>query len=322
MKWGIGIGLAMALLAKPLLANTQSFEQWRESFKQQALSQGINLNLLNQAFASVYPDPRIIRLDRKQPEGTLTLDRYLANTVTPSRVEQGRALYQRHKMLLDEIGTHYGVPPSFIVALWGIETSYGQNTGGFHVVEALATLAYDGRRHEYFRGELLNALKIVQDGHISLAAMQGSWAGAMGQSQFMPSSFLSYAVDYNRDGRKDIWNTQADVFASIANYLKTIGWDANLNWGEEVRTPPNFDRSQAGAKSNAMPLSHWVSQGVTGMNGDLLAIYPQELPMRVFFPGDGARAYLVTENYMRLLDWNYSSYFASAVGILSDRIGE
>ena len=157
----------------------------------------------------------------------MTQEQYLARVISDQRIMRGRELFAEHRPLLDEVSGKYGVPPQYIVALWGIETSYGDNTGGFSVVESLATLAYDGRRSEYFRGELINALKILDGGHIAAYDMSGSWAGAMGQCQFMPGSFLSYAEDYDGDGRRDIWDTQADIFASIANYLRQNGWNAD-----------------------------------------------------------------------------------------------
>jgi membrane-bound lytic murein transglycosylase B len=203
----------------------QAFQKWLTEFKQDALTKGISQQTLNEAFASTEPIDRVIELDRKQPESTLTLEEYLQKVVSAGRIRRGKELYNEHRAVLDKISAEYGVPGNYIVALWGIETSYGDNTGGFSVVDSLATLAYDGRRSEYFRSELINALKIIDADHIEAYDMDGSWAGAMGQCQFMPSSFLSYAVDYNHDGKRDIWNTQEDVFASIANYLHSSGWN-------------------------------------------------------------------------------------------------
>jgi len=209
------------------------FQAWLGGVKKEAREQGISQKTIDDAFAAVSHDPRVIQLDRKQPETKLTLEEYLAKTVTEPRISQGRELLAENRSLLDEISAKYGVPPQYIIALWAIETSYGNNTGGFSIIESLATLAYDGRRSEYFRGELMKALKIIDQGHIAAYDMEGSWAGAMGQCQFMPSSFLAYAVDYDGDGKRDIWNTQADVFASIANYLHSSGWnddkDNNFN---------------------------------------------------------------------------------------------
>ena len=205
-----------------------SYDAWLVSFKQKAREAGISEQTLEEAFAAVStPDETVLRLDRKQPESTMTLEQYMQKVITPSRIENGRALLTEHQAVLTQVSETYAVPPEYIVALWGIETSYGNNTGGFSIIDALATLAYDGRRSEYFGGELMNALRIIDADHIEAYDMQGSWAGAMGQCQFMPSSFLAYAVDYDGDGRRDIWNTQADVFASIANYLSRSGWNGD-----------------------------------------------------------------------------------------------
>jgi membrane-bound lytic murein transglycosylase B len=213
------------------------FEQWLVQFKQEARTQGITDATLQAAFDGVQPLERVVQLDRKQPEKKLTLEEYLAKVISDARIRQGRELLAEHKELLSTIEREYQVPAAVIVALWGIETSYGNNTGSFDLIEALSTLAFDGRRSAYFRGELLNALRILQAEHITREEFQGSWAGAMGQCQFMPTSFLRYAVDYDRDGHRDIWNTEADVFASIANYLQQEGWQMG---GEIVEGSHNF----------------------------------------------------------------------------------
>lgn len=225
----------LLLAATPALADDKtSFRQWLADFKQEAAGKGISEATLNQAFARVEPLPEIIALDRRQPESTMTMEQYLAKVVSDQRIENGRAKLAEHRALLDEIGGKYGVPPRYIVALWGVETSYGENTGNYGVVESLATLAYDGRRSAFFRGELLNALTIIDQDHIAAESMYGSWAGAMGQCQFMPSSFLNFAVDHDGDGRRDIWFSNGDVFASIANYLESSGWDADAKNNDKV----------------------------------------------------------------------------------------
>lgn len=225
-------------IAEPAWAKTdQSFATWLTEFKKEARKEGISDKTLKEAFAKTKPIPRVIELDRKQPETMLTLEEYLEKIVTVTRIETGREMLAKHRSLLTGIGEEYDVEPEFIVALWGIETNYGGNTGSYSTIDALATLAHDGRRSSFFRKELLNALKIIENDHISATDMRGSWAGAMGQCQFMPSSFLSYAVDYDNDGKHDIWGTLPDVFASIANYLRKVGWkkgednfDVILRW--------------------------------------------------------------------------------------------
>lgn len=316
LKW---LTAAMVMMGGAAQANEQPFAAWVQQFKQEAALEGISPELLEQAFNGVEPNERVIELDRKQPEGTMTFEKYLKNVVNDRRAQEGRELYRQHKALLEEIGAHYGVQPRFIVALWGIETNYGGNTGGFYMVESLATLAYDGRRSEFFRKELLNALKIADAGHVSLTDFNGSWAGAMGQTQFMPSSFLSYAVDYDGDGRKDIWNTLPDIFASIANYLKNTGWNAEETWGREVRVHRGFDPMVASLDVKKS-LPEWQALGVRRLSGGPL---PQRADVTgsVIFPGEGeSRAYLVYGNFDRILKWNRSKYFATAVGTLSDKI--
>jgi membrane-bound lytic murein transglycosylase B len=217
----------VADLTIPEEPSDAAFNDWLKDVKKEARSKGISQATINEALVGISHDARVIRLDRRQPETKLTLEEYLAKVISDARIRRGRELLAEHRATLDPISQKYGVAPEFIVALWGIETSYGNNTGSFSVVESLATLAYDGRRSTYFRGELMNALKIIDQDHITADDMQGSWAGAMGQCQFMPTSFLSFAVDHNGDGKRDIWNTEADVFASIANYLSKHGWNDN-----------------------------------------------------------------------------------------------
>ncbi len=203
-----------------------SFDRWLAELKSEAISQGISVKTVDEALSGIYPLEDVVALDRKQPEGTITLEEYLAKTVTNSRIRNGRNELAANRELLDKVAGKYSVPAAVIVALWGMETSYGENTGNFGIIESLATLAYEGRRGAFFRGELFNALKILDAEKMPKDDFSGSWAGAFGQCQFMPSSYLKYAVDFDGDGKRDIWYTQADVFASIANYLHSEGWNA------------------------------------------------------------------------------------------------
>lgn len=318
VRWAALICAAIVLFTQAPALNAQeiAFDQWLADFRAEARAAGISAGTLEAALAGVQPVPRIIELDRSQPEGRLTAAQYLERVVPTSRINAARTRLERHRPLLERIGAQYGVQPRFIVALWGIETDFGRNTGGFGVITALATLAHDGRRSAYFRGELLNALKIIDEGHIKTADMKGSWAGAMGQSQFMPSSFLSYAVDQNGDGRRDIWTTQEDVFASIANYLAKVGWKDDQTWGRAVRVPPSFDPSLIGLDT-VRPIGAWQSAGVRRLNGNNLPT--RQLAASIVQPdGTGTRAYMVYENFRTTLKWNRSTYFALAVGRLSD----
>ncbi|MCA8838284.1 MAG: lytic murein transglycosylase, partial [Proteobacteria bacterium] len=271
------------------------------------------------ALRDIKPIARVIELDRRQPEGSMTFAKYLQLVVPQSRVQRGRNLLAQHKTLLDEVSAKYGVPAPVIVALWGVESDFGNRTGGFSVIGALATLAHDGRRSAYFRGELLNALQILSEGHIELAKMTGSWAGAMGQSQFMPSSFLSRAVDHDGDGRRDIWTTHADVFASAANYLKRAGWRQGQLWGRRVTLPPDFDASLIDLKVKKS-LAEWQDHGVRNARGQ--ALPKTTLSASLVAPdGPDGSVFLTYHNFRVFLKWNRSTYFGSAVGLLSDQIG-
>jgi membrane-bound lytic murein transglycosylase B len=316
-----------ALLALPLwlaagTANAQSddalFLEWLEGLRADALANGISQGTLDRSLVDIAPIPRIIELDRRQPESTVTFADHQTRIVNATRIKIGRERLAKHRVLLDEIGDQFGVQPRFIVALWGIETNFGRFTGGFPVIDALATLAYDGRRSKYFRGELLKALQIVEEGHIDPADMKGSWAGAMGQAQFMPSSFLNFAHDHNGDGAKDIWNTQADVFASAANYLKGVGWDDDITWGRKVALPDGFDGALV-SLDVVKPIGEWQKLGVRRADGRDLPT--REIPASILQPGgEGGQAFIIYDNYRAILRWNRSHYFAMAVGQLSDRI--
>ncbi len=228
----------------PMAPSQEEFARWLEDVKRDAAAEGISEATLNDAFADAQYIPRVIELDRKQPEKTQTIEEYLEKIVSDKRIKDGRAAMAEHKQLLDKIGKEYHVAPKYIVALWGIETNYGKNTGGYSTINALATLAYDGRRSEFFRSELMKVLHIEQQDGIPASEIKGSWAGALGQCQFMPSSFLRYAVDYNKDGKRDIWNTQSDVFASIANYLHQVGWSNSASIEEKHKVLMKWNRSR------------------------------------------------------------------------------
>lgn len=315
-----GCLLLAALCAPPALA-APDFQQWLGDLKAEALREGVSPAIVETSLSGLSPIPRILELDQRQPEKTISFETYLSRSVTKARVKKARDRLHAHKALLDRVGRRYGVQPRFIVALWGMETDFGGNMGGFKVVDALATLAYDGRRSAFFRGELLKALRILDEGHVKPERMLGSWAGAMGQCQFMPSSFFKYAQDDDGDGRRDIWGTQADVFASAANYLSTVGWKADQNWGRAVRLPKGADSAAwAGLDKPAQPLSVWSRRGLRSADGKPL---PKAALDAWLVQPDGpkGRSFLVYGNYRAIMDWNRSTYFATAVGILADHIG-
>ena len=229
----------------------ESFDAFLNGVRAEARRAGIRDATLQQAFAGVQPIPRVIELDRKQPEFTLTWPEYRARVLPEARLRAARESYQAERALLDRVEARYRVDPHVIVGIWGIESNFGANQGSYRLMESLSTLAWEGRRASYFRAELLNALRILDNGDVSAARMTGGWAGAMGQPQFMPSSYVRLAVDFDGDGRRDIWDSRADVFGSVANYLARNGWRAGEPWGQPVTLPAGFDAASAGRDTRA-----------------------------------------------------------------------
>jgi len=308
----------LGLWVGPARAATQPFSVWLDGVRQEALAQGISPETLDAALDGLDPIARVIELDRRQIEGRITYKEYRDRLLSEERIERGRALLKEHRELLEQVAADYGVQPRFIVALWGIETSYGSWTGSTPVIGALATLAYDGRRAALFRGELLNALRILDEGHVKVENMTGSWAGAMGQSQFMPSSYVRNAVDYDGDGRRDIWGSLPDVFASIANYLANAGWNDRRTWGREVGLPTDLGAGLDGLEVRR-PLPAWHELGVRRADGTPLPVVALEASLLRTDDGQGP-AYLVYDNFRVLMAWNRSTYFGLTVGQLADLI--
>lgn len=299
-------------------AQQPDFKTWLKTLRAEAIAKGIRGETIDAAFAKVKPIKRVVELDRRQPEFKLTFNQYLTRVVPKHRVNRGRKKLNENKALLTEIGKKYGVQPRFIVALWGIETDFGRIDGGFPVIASLATLAYDGRRGKFFRGQLIRALRILDQGHITPERMKGSWAGAMGQFQFMPSSFETFAVDYDGDGKRDIWRNKKDAFASAANYLSKSGWRGDQTWGRQVQLPANFDPALLSLKVRK-PMSEWRRLGVRRADGS-------PLPQRelkgslVKAKGPDGPVFLTYTNYRVTLKWNRSTFFAVAVGTLAERM--
>lgn len=321
MKSFIYIAALSLALISPRTAAAEDFNTWVNTFKAEASSKGISAETLNAAFEGITPIPRVIELDRKQPEGRLTLAKYHENVVNDTRIQKGRRLFKEHRAELDAISQQYGVQPQYIVALWGIETNYGGYTGGTNTIRALSTLAHDGRRSAFFRKELMNALTIIDEGHITAADMKGSWAGALGQNQFMPSSFLAYAVDQDGDGKKDIWSTYKDIFASSSNYLARSGWKGDERWGREVKIPANMPKDFIGSKQEK-PMIVWQQLGVTNANGSPLSTDNSIKAALIQPDGAGGKAYLTYDNFKTIMKWNRSTYFATSVGLLADAIAQ
>ena len=312
--------LAAALMWAALPAHAYTpmdFQQFVSGLKAEAKARGLPARVVDRVLEQAEFLPNVIRLDQSQPESVITLQQYLSERLTPERREKGQDFFREHQSELQRAARAYGVPAPYIVALIGVETNYGANVGRTDIVSSLATLAYEGRRADFFKGELINLLRIIADGDAPDLPVLGSWAAASGRCQFMPSSYLKYAADGDGDGRKDIWNNWADVFASTANYLKTEGWTPALGWGYEVTAPVTLRRQVA--DETAMPRSAWEKLGVLPRG------VPSEkavTPLRLVQPeGVTGQAFLVTANYFVLRHWNRSHKFAILVGKMADSIG-
>ncbi|MBY6223517.1 lytic murein transglycosylase [Ferrimonas balearica] len=312
------VAALLSVSASASAVDADGFSQYVSQLKQEAGEKGYAPATIDAAFADIKLFKRAISADRNQPEFKKTLDTYLPQAVPQWKVDKARKLYKEHRELLEEIGKAYGVQPRFIVALWGIETNFGGYTGNYPVLSTTASLAYEGRREDFFKEQFFAAMTILDQGHISADAMRGSWAGAMGQTQFMPTSFLSYAEDYDGDGRKDIWGSLPDVFASAANYLANVGWQYNQTWARQVTLSQPVDESLQGLKVKKT-LAEWQQLGVRRFDGS--ALPERDIEASLVFPDDAdGRVYLAYANYDALMRWNRSHYFAVAVGYLSDRI--
>ncbi len=295
-----------------------SFEDFLRDLRADARRQGVSEATLDKALAGLRPNPKIIEFDRRQPEFTQTFWGYIDKRVTKDRVKRGRQLLSKHRRLLAKVYRKYGVPPHYLVAFWGLESNFGGFKGNFGVIEALATLAYDERRSAFFRAQLIDALRILEQGHISPEKMQGSWAGAMGHMQFIPSTFKRYAVDYDGDGRRNIWTNLPDAFGSAANYLGSIGWRKEETWGREVKLPKGFDLELAGLGTRRS-VTEWARLGVRRSNGKRLPA--SQITGAIVLPaGHRGPAFLVYENFRTIMKWNRSVLYAIAVGHLADRI--
>jgi membrane-bound lytic murein transglycosylase B len=296
-----------------------AFDRFVEGVKTEARRRGISQATVNAAFANVQANRRVIELDRRQAEGGLAWEDYRDRImVTPTRIQNGQRLYRENADLLRRIEQRYRVSPRVIVAIWGVETNYGGNTGGFSVVEALATLAWEGRRAAYFRNELFAALKIIDEGHIRAERMRGSWAGAMGQPQFMPSNFDRLAVDFDGDGRRDIWDSRADALGSIAHYFQRSGWRDGEPWGLEARPPAGFTLAGADTETRR-PMRDFARLGWRTAAGGALPDGPEA---SVVLPSRGAGQVFLGHHNLRVIRrYNSPVNYALAVGLLSDRVG-
>jgi len=310
------LGAVVNVHAQP--AADTGFDQCLNNLLSNAASQNISKQTIDSSRASIKYSARVIELDRQQPEFTTTFADYLNRRVTQDRVDKGRALLEKHKDLLDKVSKEYGVPAQYLVSFWGMETNYGSFFGKMSVLDSLATLACDPRRSEYFTGEFIDALKIIDEGAVVPSKMEGSWAGAMGHVQFMPSAFLRHAVDYDGDGKRDLWNSLPDAMASAANFLRSLGWEKGSRWGREVTLPENFDFLEAGL-NQSRTLKEWRAAGLKQAKGDLLP--DDDISASLLVPaGHNGPAFLVYDNFRVIMKWNRSEFYAISVGHLADRI--
>ena len=296
----------------------ESFGEWLEGVRVEAREAGISEAALAALDDIEAPVERVLELDGSQPEFVQTFSRYLGLRVNPAQIERGRLMMRLHGPLLAEVQEKYGVQPHYLMAFWALETNFGGNTGGFSVLQALATLAYDPRRADFFRRELLTALRIIDQGHISPARMNGSWAGAMGQLQFLPSVFYRFGVDGDGDGRIDIWDSLPDVFHSAANFLHESGWQGDERWGREVLLPAGFDYRLADGRSRK-PLREWAALGITMTDGSALPVADMSAALVIPAGAEGP-AFLAYRNYRSTMAYNPSIFYALTIGHLADRI--
>ena len=292
------------------------FKNWLKDFKNEASLQGISEKTLLY-LDGLNPIEKNIKLDRNQPEFKISLDKYINNLISIDRISKGKKELKKNKDLLDKISQKYNVQSRFIIALWAIESDFGRNMGNHNILQSLITLAYDGRRSKYFRKELLSALNIIELNMVKNPEIIGSWAGAMGQCQFMPSAYLLYSQDWDGDGFSDIWGNQGDVFASIANYLKNEGWNNNYTWGRKVNIE-NIVYEKKYSNTNKL-ISYWSSLGVKSINNSSLPNV--RINARLINPNkNNSTAYLVYKNFDTILRWNRSNHFGITVGLLSDSL--
>ena len=296
----------------------ESFLTWKANIIKEAVSLGISKQMASLALSKMEkPSEKVIALYNRQPEKTMSFSSYQRKIVSSKMITTGKQLLEKHRPLLQKISRKYQIPAKYLVSIWGIESRYGSYTGGFSVIDSLATLAYESRRQAFFKQELMSALRILDKKHIEISKMKGSWAGAMGQSQFMPSSFLQYAVDEDMDDKKDIWSTKADVLASIANYLKKHGWRSGERWGRKVLIPAGFKKELVGLAVRKSVLD-WADLGLVTSDGSTLP--KAKMMASVVLPDwKHQTAFLVYKNFEVILTYNRSHYYALAVGLLASQ---
>ncbi len=310
------VGTLLLGLSHNAQANVE-YQTWLDSFRQEAAKSGISKRTLDATLNGLEPNKRVLELDRRQPEFSLTFWKYLNGRITEKRIKRGRDLLKKHAGLFAKVQAKYGVQPRFLVAFWALETNFGDYTGAFPLIQSLTTLAHDERRSEFFTKQLMAALEIMDRGDIPFD-VKASWAGAMGYCQFMPTTYKAYAVDGDGDKKRDMWKSLPDVFHSAANFLSHSGWQAGETWGREVKLPKGFDLESVGLGTKKK-LAQWAKLGVRKIDGK--ALPKVEMKASVILPsGHKGPAFLVYENFRTILDWNRSNFYAIAVGHLADRL--
>jgi membrane-bound lytic murein transglycosylase B len=310
----------LASLSTPpvAFADSERFATCKQELALRASEAGISKQAIDAALSSLQFEQRVLDLDRRQPEFTDTLANYLSSRVTSARIEEGRKLMRVHRRILQRAADRFGVQPQYLLAFWGLETNFGSNLGKIPTLSSLGTLACDERRSEFFTAEFLEALRLLERGHVEQSAMIGSWAGAMGHTQFMPSTYVRYALDGDGDGRIDLWRSVPDAMLSAANFLNSLGWQRNVRWGREVKLPQQFDYSLAGL-DHTRPVAEWRDAGITDAKGKQLPA--SDIDAALIVPsGHRGPAFLVYENFRVIMGWNRSQYYALSVGLLADAI--
>ena len=309
--------LAGSVFANPALANDE-FAQCTAHLADKAKQEGVSQATIDHIFPHLIHQDRVIELDRSQPEFVQTFPGYFSTRVTDWRTDKGKAMYAKHKELLHKLSNTYGVPPHYLLAFWGLETNFGSYKGKMPVLDSLATLACDKRRSTYFTQEFLVAVKLLEREKLTRQEMIGSWAGAMGHTQFMPSAYTHYAIDGDGDGQVNLWASEEDALSSAANFLANLGWERGFRWGREVQLPADFNYQESGFK-NRKPLTYWNKQGLKKANGDSLG--DGETQAYVIVPaGHEGPAFIAYNNFRVIMRWNNSEFYAIAVGVLADRI--
>ena len=320
-NWLISLGIFAAASLSGARAEPADFERWLDSFRAEAAAAGISQSVLDEALTGLSINPRVYELNDNQPEFSRGIWDYLDSAVSATRVNNGKEKYLENQRLFTLIENAYGVDAEIVAAIWGLESSYGAIMGGHDTIQALATLAFEGRRTGYGRSQLIGALKIIQHGYAARNELKGSWAGAMGHTQFIPTTYLAYAVDHDGDGRRDIWSNLGDVFASTANYLSVSGYRGGDPWGLEVRLPAGFDYSLADSDIKKAVVE-WAASGVEAIRGPgLIERFDPNMRGRLIIPA-GARgpAFIVFDNFSAILKYNRSTSYALAVSLLSEEI--